>query len=202
MTSKRAVNIYGETYARLAKEALARTPDTDQWLRVKGDGTADIEERYALGAEQTRDYVSWAAEKQPKLWKDARSVPAIEMHLTASLGGVKVQGYIDQLIADEGGKVRVRDLKTGSTKSKFQLATYGALVASALGIEAHRGDWYLAKTGKLSRPVDISEKAGHKIPERFQAMDAAVKRGDFPARPGFQCRFCGVSHACSFGRRA
>ncbi|WJV49927.1 RecB family exonuclease [Streptomyces flavofungini] len=200
MTCEEVADVYSETYTDLTRAALSRTPDTEHWLRAKGEGTQDIEDRYALGVAQTRAYVEWALGRESGIWRDSRGVPAIELHLTAPLGGVIVQGYIDQLTTDEAGALNVRDLKTGTTRSKFQLATYGALVRAALGEEVNRGDWYMAKTGKPSRAVDISEGAGHKVSEKFRAMDEGVKRGDFPAKAGFECRFCDVSHACSSNR--
>jgi putative RecB family exonuclease len=46
--------------------------------------------------------------------------------------------------------------------------------------------------------VKVAEVSEDEIGQRYADMDAGVKRGDFPANPGFDCRFCDVSHACIF----
>ncbi|MEU4492607.1 PD-(D/E)XK nuclease family protein [Streptomyces sp. NPDC023998] len=200
MSAMDAVELFSTEYSDAVNKALDKEPDTDQWMTAGPDGTSDIEARYVLGQEQTAAYVHWAKENGPQLWKAPDGTPGIELHLTADIGGVRVQGYIDQLVAEPDGSVRIRDLKTGSTKSRFQLETYAVLVRKALGLEANRGDWYQAKKGGLTRPVDLSEITEDEVGEKYREMDQGVKRAEFPARPGFNCRFCDVSHACAFRR--
>ncbi|MFF8367864.1 RecB family exonuclease [Streptomyces lydicus] len=188
---------FHEDYTRLINKSLTEEPDLDRWMTAGTDGQSDIEARYVLGMEQARAYVRWAEEHKPSIWKDpVTGTPGIERHLTADIGGVTVQGYVDQLLARPAGSVRVRDLKTGSTKSKFQLQTYGVLVRKTLGVEVDDADWYMAKTGKPSRPVDLTGVTEEEVGARFVSMDQGVKAGKFSATPGFHCRFCDVSHAC------
>ncbi|MEU3278181.1 PD-(D/E)XK nuclease family protein [Streptomyces antibioticus] len=195
-------DLFSQDYSAAARKELDRQPDLDRWMTAGPDGASDIEARYVLGRSQTKAYVSWAKDHGPKLWKDTQGRPGVELHLQAEMGGVQVQGYIDQLVDDEpADAVRVRDLKTGSTKSKFQLQTYAILVRKALGLDVRKGDWYMAKTGGLSRPLDLSKVSEDEVGQRYAEMDAGVKRGDFPANPGFGCRFCDVSHACSVRKR-
>ncbi|MFI5865865.1 RecB family exonuclease [Streptomyces sp. NPDC051546] len=194
---------FSDEYSRLVNLSLDAEPDTDRWMTAGPEGVADIEARFQLGLEQTAGYVSWAEKAEPAIWK-SDALPdcrGIEMRLTAEIGGVRVQGIIDQVVQDGPGEVRIRDLKTGSMKSRFQLETYAILVQKALTLKVERGDWYLAKTGKLSRPIVFSESMEDDVGRKYAEMDAGVKRGDFPARPGFSCRFCDVSHACTASRR-
>ncbi|MFD7605167.1 RecB family exonuclease [Streptomyces mirabilis] len=199
LTADQAANVFHVEYVASTKRALAEEPNLDRWMTAGTAGQSDIEARYGLGVEQTRAYVRWARENKPAIWKD-KDGPGIERHLTATLGGVTVQGYVDQLLNERDDSVKVRDLKTGSTKSKFQLQTYGVLVRKVLGVKVNSADWYMAKTGGLSRPVDLTGVTEDEVAERFVAMDQSVKAGDFPAKPGFICRFCDVSHACSSRR--
>lgn len=192
--------VYSQEYSRLASKALDQEPNTDRWLTAGPSGADDIVNRYRLGKGQTEEYVKWAEHKGPRIWPGDGQRNGIELHLTATLGGVKVQGYIDQLVSEPDGSVRIRDLKTGSTKSRFQLETYALLVRKSLGLVVRKGDWYLAKTGKLSRPVDLSGVTEEEVGGRYAAMDQGVKAGIFEPKPGFNCRFCDVSHACSFKR--
>ncbi|MEU6389978.1 PD-(D/E)XK nuclease family protein [Streptomyces sp. NPDC046939] len=201
LTANQVADLFHDDYTRLVNASLVQEPNLDHWLTAGTDGQSDIEARYVLGMEQTRAYVRWAEKNQPSIWRDEVTGKAgIEMHLTADLGGVQVQGYVDQLHDEPDSSVRVRDLKTGSTKSKFQLKTYGVLTRKVLGVEVNHADWYMAKTGGLSRPVDLTEVTEEEVAAEFIAMDQGVKAGDFPARPGFLCRFCDVAYACSSRR--
>jgi putative RecB family exonuclease len=200
LTADEVANVFHVEYVAATKRALADEPNLDQWMTAGTDGQSDIEARYALGMDQTRAYVRWAEEHRPSIWKDSAGKPGIELHLTADIGGVTVQGYVDQLLDQPDDSVRVRDLKTGSTKSKFQLQTYGVLVRKVLGVPVNDADWYMAKTGGLSRPVDLTKVTENDVAERFVKLDQGVKAGEFPPTPGFHCRFCDVSHACASRR--
>jgi len=194
-------DLFSQDYSAAVIKDLDKESDLSHWMTAGPDGGADIEQRYALGREQTKAYVRWAQESGPTLWKDRNGLPGVELHVQAEIGGVQVQGYVDQLVAEPDGSVRVRDLKTGSTKSRFQLETYAVLIRKALGLEVSKGDWYMAKRNGLSRPLDLSKVSENEVGEKYATMDAGVKRGDFPPNPGFGCRFCDVSHACTFKRR-
>ncbi|MFC8099424.1 RecB family exonuclease [Streptomyces sp. NPDC057363] len=194
-------DLFSQDYSAAVNRDLDREPDLKQWMTAGPDAASDIESRYVLGREQTKAYVRWAQKNGPALWKDEKGKPGVELHLTANIGGIKVQGYIDQLVSEPDGSVRVRDLKTGTMKSRFQLETYAILVRKALGLVVNKGDWYMAKRNGLSRPLDLSKVTEDQVGEKYARMDAGVKAGDFPANPGFGCRFCDVSHACTFKRR-
>jgi putative RecB family exonuclease len=188
-------NVFHVEYVGRTKRALAEEPNLDRWLTAGTDGQSDVEARYELGLAQTRAYVEWSQRAQPPIWKGPDGKVGVELHLSADLGGVAVQGYVDQLLTEGPMRARVRDLKTGSTKSPFQLKTYSVLVQKVLGLEVEEADWYMAKTGKPSRPVQV-KGVEEEVAEKFATMDQAVKAGKFPAKPGFLCRFCDVSHAC------
>ncbi|QKW48856.1 RecB family exonuclease [Streptomyces buecherae] len=197
MSVDEAVQIFSERYAEGINESLGREPNVDLWLSARRDGGSDIEARYVLGQQQTRRYVEWAAGESSATYCTPDGRKAVELYFMVELGGVKVRGFIDQLVQDPDGSVRPRDWKTGTTKSRFQLETYGVATRKAFGVEVSKADWYLAKDGRLSRPVSLAGVTEQAVGERFEAMDSAVKLGNFPARPGFTCKFCDVSHACS-----
>lgn len=199
MPAGEVIQVYSDEYSALTNKALRAEPKLDRWMTAGPDGASDIEARYQLGLDQTAGYVRWAEEHQPSIWKQGDQL-GIELHLTADIGGVTVQGYIDQLISEPDGSARIRDQKTGSTKSRFQLETYAILVRKVLGLKVNTGDWYLAKTGKLSRPVDLSAVTEAEVGAKYREMDQGVKARIFEPRPGFSCRFCDVSHACSYKR--
>ncbi|MFJ2244870.1 RecB family exonuclease [Streptomyces sp. NPDC087862] len=198
MTAEEAVERFSDRYSALINKSLDQEPDTDRWMSATGSGGDDIERRYVLGQQQVQRYVEWAADHPTETYVTPDGKPGLELYFVIELGGVKVRGYIDQLVRDPDGSVRPRDWKTGTMKSKFQLYTYGVAVRKLYDEEVNKADWYLAKNGNLSRVVKLDEVREEDVAERYAAMDAGVKRGDFPASPGFSCRFCDVSHACSF----
>ncbi|GCD99848.1 RecB family exonuclease [Embleya hyalina] len=202
MTADEAVALFSDEYGRLINQALADEPDLDRWLHACTGGAADdIEQRFERGREQTRRYVEWARESGPVIWKAPDGTAGLELAFETVIGGVVVRGYIDQLIAEPDGSVRVRDLKTGSTKSRFQLETYAVAVRQEYNVPVNSGDWYLAKDHRLSRTVKLSDVSSEDVGQRYAAMDAGVKREDFMPAPGFGCKFCDVSHACDFSRQ-
>lgn len=210
------VQLFSDQYSAMVNGAMHKEPDLNRWMTAnKKPAGQDIEERYRLGQDQVRDYVRWSNENQPEIWlegsdlwdgHDISEAPlhdlkmGLEMYFKVELGGVVVRGYIDQLVTEPDSSVRVRDLKTGSTKSRFQLETYKVATEKMWGLEVNRGDWYFGKTGGLSRPVDLSEVTEEQVAARYVEMDQGVKAGRFEAKPGFACNFCDVSHACSFSR--
>lgn len=199
MSADDAVDLFSDRYSSLVNADLEQEPDTDKWLAAGLPGGDDIERRYHLGQEQVRSYIEWAETHPTKTWKTPDSdKPAVELYFLVDLGGVNVRGFIDQVVEEPDGTLRPRDWKTGTTKSRFQLETYSVALRKAYGAEVNRADWYLAKSGRLSRPLRMDTVTEEQIAARFVAMDEGVKAGEFPAKPGFQCRFCDVSHACFF----
>ncbi|WP_260988052.1 PD-(D/E)XK nuclease family protein [Streptomyces sp. CFMR 7] len=199
MSREEVVDLFSDEYTALVNKALDKEPDLSRWMTAgKVDGGTDMANRYRLGQQQAGRYVEWAQEKGPRIWKAPDGTMGLELRLQAEIGGIPVQGIIDQLAQEPDGSVRVRDLKTGSTRSKFQLHTYTTLVRKVLGAEVNKADWWMGKTGGLSRALDVTQVTEQEVGKVYAALDEGVKAGNFPAKPGFNCRFCDVSHACNF----
>ncbi|MFJ6010197.1 RecB family exonuclease [Streptomyces halstedii] len=204
-TEEEMVQLFSDQYSALVNKAMQKEPNLDRWMTAMKKPTGqDIEDRYKLGQSQVREYVRWSEVHQPRIaWieKGPDAVAALEFYFKVELSGVQVRGYIDQLVEDDDEPEyhRVRDLKTGSTKSPFQLETYKVAVEKALGLKVNSGDWWTGKTGGLSpkKPLDLSKVTEEQVAARYVAMDQGVKAGVFEAKPGFHCQFCDVSHACS-----
>ncbi|MEU0952810.1 PD-(D/E)XK nuclease family protein [Streptomyces niveus] len=199
------VQLFSDQYSAMVNGAMQKEPNLDRWMTaMKKPAGQDIEDRYHLGQNQVRDYVRWSVENKPVtsyvLDPEKGRKVGLELYFKVELGGVPVRGYIDMLVSEEDSTTRVRDWKTGSTKSHFQLETYKVAVEKRFGLEVNKGDWYMGKTGKLSRTVDLSEVTEDQVAARYVTMDQGVKAGRFVANPGFDCGFCDVSHACSYFR--
>ncbi|MFJ7329045.1 PD-(D/E)XK nuclease family protein [Streptomyces cyaneofuscatus] len=200
LAADEVTGLFHDEYTSKVNAALVEEPDTDRWMSAgRYTGGEDIERRYYLGMEQTAAYVEWSKVNRPALWTEPnKQEPALELSFMVELGGIPVRGFIDQALDEGDGSVRVRDLKTGTMKSRFQLQTYSVAMRKLWGVVVTKADWYLARDGRLSRPLKVGEVSEDEIGQRFADMDAGVKRGDFPANPGFDCRFCDVSHGCVF----
>ncbi|KQX43527.1 hypothetical protein ASD97_25990 [Streptomyces sp. Root63] len=214
------VQLFSDQYSALVNKAMRKEPDLNRWMTaMKKPAGQDIEDRYKLGQSQVREYVRWSNVNQPEIWsdgddlwdgRDIEDAPrhdltlGLELYFKVELGGIAVRGYIDQIVRDdkEAGQYRVRDLKTGSTKSNFQLETYKVAVEKSLGLKVNSGDWWLGSKGTLSpkKGVDLSKVTEEQVAARYVAMDQGVKAGRFEPNPGYDCGFCSVSHACQFSR--
>lgn len=201
-TEEELVQLFSDQYSALVNKSMHQEPNLDRWMTAnKKPAGLDIEERYTLGQQQVREYAQWSKTNKPSFTtvKNDKGEEKIglELYFKVELGGVVVRGYIDQLL-----EKRVRDLKTGSTKSPFQLETYKVAAEKQWGLEVNSGDWYMAKTGKLSpvKGLDLSGVTEEQVAARYVVMDQGVKAGRFPASPGWNCNYCSVSHACSFSR--
>jgi len=202
MRTEEVLDLFSDEYATLVNKALDKWPDTDQWLSAgRYTGGEDIERRFGLGREQTAAYVEWSGVNKPDIWTEPTGEPGLELAFMVELGGIKVRGFIDQALDEGEGSVRVRDLKTGTTKSKFQLQTYAVAMRKQWGVRVDKADWFLAKDNRPSRPLDVEDVSEDEIGQRFADMDAGVKAGNFPANPSFDCRFCDVAHACFFSNK-
>ncbi|MFJ3084380.1 RecB family exonuclease [Streptomyces halstedii] len=195
-TEEEMVQLFSDQYSALVNKAMQKEPNLDRWMTaMKKPAGDDINDRYRVGQEQVRRYVQWSQENKPTfavVQVKGETKVGLELYFKVELGGVVVRGYIDQLFPD-----KVRDLKTGSTKSPFQLETYKVAAEKEWGLEINSGDWYQGKKHGLTKPLDLSEVTEEQVAARYVKMDQGVKAGVFEAKPGFHCQFCDVSHACS-----
>ncbi|RGD62475.1 PD-(D/E)XK nuclease family protein [Kitasatospora xanthocidica] len=193
-----AQTLFNDAYTEAINKSMREWPDLDDWLRAKGETQDDIEQRYELGMQQAAEYVTHSNNRLERIWETPEGVPAIELHFEVEFAGVPVVGFIDLVVERPDGSLVVRDNKTGTMKSKFQLYAYGsALRRMVPGVRVDAGDWWLAKENRLSRPVKLGMPE-QEIEASFVALDEGVKAGEFVPQPGFNCRFCDVSHKCDF----
>lgn len=190
--------VFKDEYVASIAELAEVTPNLDYWF-ASGPyrGAVDIERRFGIGLEQCEKLITWYA-KHPdeKIWNTPDGVPAIELPFEVTFNGVLVRGYIDAIVETPTGLV-VRDLKTGNTPGDaFQLATYAEAMRQTYGVEIAQGDYLMGKTGKPTLPYDLT---GIEVATEFEAMDKAVKAGEFEASPeSGKCRFCPVATSCEF----
>lgn len=206
MDLETAVTVFELAYQRETNKYLAETPNPKYWFRSGPyKGPEDIVRRYNLGREHVARYIAWY-EKHPDqvpltyLDEAGETKMAIELPFTIEIGGVQVRGFIDW-VGFDGGKIIVRDNKTGNTPGgPEQLATYALAVESRWqDTKVTVGDFFMTKTGKPTFPYQLTEVVKMEVTEDYIRMDDGIKAGDFPAKPeAKKCMFCSVQSSCKY----
>jgi len=201
MTLEETQDAFRKAYSRETNKLLEDTPNTEHWFRSGPySGEADIERRFGIGLRQVAGYIEWV-ESHPEdvIWITPDGEPAIELEFDIDLDGVRVRGFIDQVVRGP------RDLKTGNEPGdSFQLATYDIALLLKYGVQCGRGDYWMAgSSSKRTHPEvishDLSEWTLEKVTEEFHRVDEGIRAGDFPPNPEeSKCMFCSVRSACEF----
>ena len=162
-----------------------------------------------LATRMTERLATYLGEAAAQGWRRAASEEAMRV----ALGGALLSGTVDRVEVDPSGRVRIVDLKTGSSKpTKEDLRRHGQLgayqVAVAHGAFAEHGRLSggaaLLQLGKaatkattLQVQVPLAEDdeptwAGDLVSLTAEQMAGAA----FPATPGSHCATCPVKDSC------
>ena len=167
----------------------------------------------ATKAYPNKEDASWWLAEGPKMvdywvqWRETsgyqpyimpNGIPAVETELLQEIQGVKVRGYLDRLMVSPAGELTVIDIKTSSQepKSNAQLGTYATLVEKLFGVRPTKGAYWMARTGELSNPVDLSHYTESRLGVQLNGFKKAVENNIFIPNPGFMCGTCSVNRAC------
>lgn len=165
--------------------------------------------RLAEAQRMTGRLARYVSETGAEGWRRAAS----EQQLRVALGRAVVAGTVDRIEVDPAGRVRVVDLKTGSSKpTKEEVRRHGQLGTYQLAVD----DGAFAEHGaasagaallQLGKAANVSTTLQEQVPlaadddpgwaralldETAGAMAGAV----FAATPGSQCGTCQVKDAC------
>lgn len=194
------VQLYQEEFIRSVEEQAEETPNFDFWFGSGPySGPEDIERRYGVGEQQLKDLVAYCeAHPDEKIWMTPDGEKAIELGFEQELGGELVKGFIDQVIEHPKLGLVVRDIKTGSKPGDiFQLATYAEVVRLQFGETPRYGDYLMGRTGKPTKPIEITDAARSDVHERFRELRQLIEAGEFPANPSRNtCTMCSVATSC------
>jgi putative RecB family exonuclease len=166
-------------------------------IRVVVDGRRPEEYREE-GAAMLRRHVAgtFAADRMETL--------AVEPKVELQVRGAAYVGYVDRL-ARANGMLHVIDYKTGRSvpdsieAAGLQARGYGVAVLERHGgLEVGIRYEYLRQGRVLEEtfPRSASAAVAEAIGVRIEAAQAAERAGDFPARPGPLCRWCGYRDTC------
>lgn len=187
---------FAESYEKETNSLCEKTPDFSQWFASgKFTGADDTDRRYLQGLEQTRRYYEWAVENPIEKPRLIDGEPAVEVKFDVTLGSVRVVGVIDQVLDR-----LMRDVKTGvKPGDPFQLGTYKVALEVGYDIKVSRGDFWMARSGGPTVPLDLKEWTTQRVTEEFEELDENIKAERFDPRPEpGNCRRCGVASSCDF----
>jgi putative RecB family exonuclease len=149
----------------------------------------------------------WCVENLWRLEDPVNISPwGIEEHVTGEIGGVKLHGYIDRLMFEDG-QAKVCDYKTGKTPKKnyvddkfFQLIIYTQLLES---IDVHADslavELLFLKDGvrffKELTETDVNHVISV-IQEVRQGIEERCVSGNFEPKTSILCNWCGFKSFC------
>ena len=189
----------------------------DYWQ--KNYEMADNGMPFRAGGKATRQYpykedASWWLDNGPKMfhnWIEWRKQEnpytpyqlsggdfAIETELNVEISGVPMKGFLDRLMVSPDGELTVIDIKT-STRAPItytQLGTYAIMCEKAMGVRPTKGAYFMARTGELTPPVDLSHYTENRLGSHLRGFKIAIDNNIFIPQPGFMCGTCSVNHAC------
>lgn len=201
MTLEEALDSYREEYSNEVSKYTEVTPNFDWWSwSGPYNGERDLERRYEIGLEQVEKFVAWSDNQV--IWIAPDGTPGIELGFNIELDGIDVRGFIDAIVEDNNGNLRVRDYKTGNTPGDdFQLGVYALAVNEVYGVGIEVGDYFMAgKQGKPAGPTgtyDLRDWTREAVSARFAEVEEGIKAGRFDPDPEpSKCRFCDVSRSC------
>lgn len=201
LTAEDLITIYRDEFTRSIEEQARETPNFEYWFGSGPyNGTQDIQRRWALGEKQLIALVDYCTNHpETKVWTTPDGKKAVELEFLVELGGVKVKGFIDQIIETPKGLV-VRDIKTGATPGDtFQLATYAEAVRLMYDQTPYAGDYLMGKTGKPTKLYPITEEDRADVHKRFAELEQLLKEERFDPTPSRNtCAMCSVKTSCQF----
>lgn len=201
-TLEDAREAFQTAYAREINEACALTPNLEFWFASGPHrGEQDIARRWAIGLEQVEKFDRWIADHPDEvIWIAPDGTPGIELSFDIELDNVRVRGFIDAVLQMEDGSLLVRDYKTGNSPGDdFQLATYKIAVEELADVEVTTGEYWMAKTGKPTKPFDLTKWTREEITRMFRELDENIEAERFDPKPERQkCRVCDVASSCDY----
>ena len=151
------------------------------------------------GPKMLHNWIEWRKQDNPYLpYQLSGGDFAIETELNVEIGGVPMKGFLDRLMVSPDGELTVIDIKT-STKAPVtytQLGTYAIMCEKAMGVRPIKGAYFMARTGELTEPIDLSHYTEKRLASQVKGFKTAVDNNIFIPQPGFMCGTCSVNHAC------
>lgn len=205
MTLEEMQQVYTESYDNHVNTYCGVTPNLEWWFwSGPYNGEADINRRYDLGLQQCGRMLDWYGKHQDEVvWIAPDGTPGIELGFDTDLDGIEIRGFIDLIMSNLcGDEIYVRDNKTGNKPGDdFQLGVYKVAMEVTHGAYAPTGDYWMGKTGKPTKPYDLTGWTRETVRDKFVELQDNINAGNFPPDPEpSKCRFCDVSYSCQYSQ--
>jgi putative RecB family exonuclease len=195
-----------QAYRKHIDRLVEMTPNFNYWNTGWSlGGWDDIVRRAEFAVQQIGRYLDYY-EKHPdeQIWITPNGDKAIELEFHMQLDGIKVMGYIDQIIAwyeRQPVHLRLRDIKTGKKPGgTLQLKVYDLAIEEEFGLKIGEGDYWMGNSGKPTKEAyDLTAMSRDQVVDLFGRLDKGVRAEEFDPSPDpDKCRMCGVRSACIY----
>lgn len=193
-------NLFAIEFEILLDVLRENDPDEKSW-RPGNRGKENVDWWRKAGAAMVGRYIDFRISTEDALVLAAvESGPGVEIEITTEFDGVPVVAVADRLYQDRNGVLDVVDYKSGRRlpDNPDQLGLYSLMLEEALGLPVSWGQFYDARNGWLSPPVNLTHYTRDYWGEQFVKLDEAVNAGDFKPNLTNLCKWCEVKQHCRF----
>ncbi len=166
-----------------------------EWSAVGFEDDYQEEEYKKDGLEQLRTFYAAMMESLPEILEQEKS---FELDLE---NNVVMKGRIDQINSLGRKDVEIVDYKTGKprkdsdAKKDLQLSIYAIAVKEILELNPVRLVFHYLQNNQRQETTRDAKQLDE-AQKMVQETAAEIRAGEFPAKPGFQCRSCAYRPIC------
>lgn len=142
----------------------------------------------------TQAWVDW----RDRVIADGWTLLEVEHAFEITLGTVPVRGFIDRIMVDDHGQVRVIDLKTGShaPAGGLQAGIYGLGYEANTGIKPTIGQFFMNRKGQPTEPESLVKYTADQVGRWFDMARRAIEAEVFVPHVTAMCGSCSVQRFC------
>ena len=146
-----------------------------------------------------QNWVTWQERTGWNIWVTDEGVPAIEVGLNPTFGGIPIKQYVDRVMVTPDGELVVVDLKSGTrTPEPDQLGDYAAGLEQFFGAAGRPkwGTYWMARQAGTSALFDLDSYTQERVAFEYATARRGMEAGVFLPKPSVLCGSCGVRRAC------
>jgi len=162
-----------------------------KWIDDWFDSKEEEKKYYKLGKKILKNFYEDFSENKPE-------VLSLEKNFNLKINNNTFIGRIDRIDKDE-----IIDYKTGSFKDKLtsedkeQLLIYQIAAEEIFNLKLKKLTYYYLKDNKTVSFLG-SEKDKQNLKNKISSQIEKIKKSDFTATPGWQCKTCDFKDICEF----
>lgn len=188
-----------KAFKQEVEKALQKEPDASLWRCGGRGGSEDLSWWYEQAPVMVGRWLDFRRDGSLTVAKLRDGMVASEIDMTIQYGGKPFKLAIDRIMVGRGTDERaIVDIKTGSREpsSPYQLAFYRDAAQMVHGIRVRWGYYWMARTGKLSRPFDLDQVPYELTSDMAKKAARIIKEELFIPNIGMFCGSCQVRKFC------